>query len=234
MPQSIIGHYSLSLYSVVSDYLYKKDAKWCFYCAHTNVKLGIYTVMTLKNVFFVEINPMDKLTAITRLDEFSRNGRYVFHLHDFDKIFPDESPRGLKASLERLVRSKILIRAAQGVYVYGRATKDSYILEHIVKTMRRGEYNYVSLESALSQYGVISQIPMDRLTVMTTGRSGEYKTPWGVIELTHTERSVSSILEGTVETKSPIRFAKKETAVRDLRRVGRNTHLIDNTELENV
>lgn len=177
---------------------------------------------------------MDKLTAITKLDEFSRNGRYVFHLHDFDKIFPDESPRGLKASLERLVRSKILTRAAQGVYVYNRATKDSYILEHIVKTMRRGEYNYVSLESALSQYGVISQIPMDRLTVMTTGRSGEYKTPWGVIELTHTERSVSSILKGTIETKSPIRFAKKETAVRDLRRVGRNTHLIDNRELEGL
>jgi predicted transcriptional regulator of viral defense system len=194
----------------------------------------MYTVMTPNSVFFVEINVMDKLTAITTLDEFSRNGRYVFHLHDFDKIFPDESPRGLKASLERLVRSNILTRAVQGVYVYNRATKDSYILEHIVKTMRRGEYNYVSLESALSQYGVISQIPMDRLTVMTTGRSGEYKTPWGVIELTHTERSVSSILEGTIETKSPIKFAKKETAVRDLRRVGRNTHLIDNTELENV
>lgn len=174
---------------------------------------------------------MDKLTAIAKLDEFSRNGRYVFQLHDFDKIFPDESPRALKGSLKRLVDSNILIRAVQGVYVYQRATKDSYILEHIVKTMRRGEYSYVSLESALSEYGVISQIPIGRLTVMTTGRSGEYKTPWGVIELTHTERSVSDILSGTIETKSPIKFAKKETAVRDLLRVGRNTHLIDNTEL---
>lgn len=177
---------------------------------------------------------MNKLTAISKLDEFSRNGRYVFHLHDFDKIFPDESPRALKASLTRLVESHILTRAAQGIYVYERGTKDSYVLEHIVKTMRRGEYSYVSLESALSQYGVISQIPIDRLTVMTTGRSGEYKTPWGVIELTHTERSVSDILAGTIVTKSPIRFAKKETAVRDLRRVGRNTHLIDNMELVNV
>lgn len=122
---------------------------------------------------------MDKFTAITTLDEFSRDGCYVFHLHDFYKIFPDESPRNLKASLERLVRSKILTRAVQGVYVYNRATKDSYILEHIVNSMRRGEYNYVSLGSALSQYGVISQIPMDRLTVMTTRRSGEYQTLWG-------------------------------------------------------
>lgn len=177
---------------------------------------------------------MDKLTAIIALAEFIRNWRYVFHLHDFYETFHAESSRGLNASLERLVRSKILTRAAQGVYVYNCATKDSYILEYIVKTMRRGEYNYVSLESALSQHGVISQIPMDRLTVMTTGRAGEYKTPWGVIELTHTESSFSSILEGTVETKSPIKFAKKATAVRDLRRVGRNTYLIDNTELESA
>jgi hypothetical protein len=149
-------------------------------------------------------------------------------------MFSDESERALKSSLKRLLDANILTRAAQGVYVYNRASKDSYILEHIVKTIRRGEYNYVSLESALSQYGVISQIPMDRLTVMTTGRAGEFKTPWGVIELTHTERSVSDILNGTVETKSPIKFAKKDTALRDLRRVGRNTHLINPQELNNV
>ncbi|MGB7803541.1 type IV toxin-antitoxin system AbiEi family antitoxin [Buttiauxella sp.] len=177
---------------------------------------------------------MDKLTAINTLDRYSSQGRYVFHLNDFRNMFSDESERGLKSSLKRLLDANILTRAAQGVYVYNSASKDSYILEHIVKTIRRGEYNYVSLESALSQYGVISQIPMDRLTVMTTGRAGEFKTPWGVIELTHTERSVSDILSGTVETKSPIKFAKKDTALRDLRRVGRNTHLINPQELNNV
>ena len=177
---------------------------------------------------------MDKLTAINTLDRYSSQGRYVFHLNDLRNMFSDESERGLKSSLKRLLDANILTRAAQGVYVYNRASKDSYILEHIVKTIRRGEYNYVSLESALSQYGVISQIPMDRLTVMTTGRAGEFKTPWGVIELTHTERSVSDILNGTVETKSPIKFAKKDTALRDLRRVGRNTHLINPQELNNV
>ncbi len=41
------------------------------------------------------------------------------------------------------------------------------------------------LESALSEYGVISQIPIDRLTIMTTGRKGHYKTPYGTIEFTH-------------------------------------------------
>ncbi|MET3814334.1 hypothetical protein [Pantoea sp. UYEF8] len=177
---------------------------------------------------------MDKLAAINTLDQFSLQGRYVFHLNDLKNMFSGESERALKGSLKRLVDANILTRAVQGVYVYNRAPKDSFILEHIVKTVRRGEYNYVSLESALSEYGVISQIPIDRLTVMTTGRGGEFKTPWGVIELTHTQRPVSDILSGTVETKSPIKFAKKETALRDLRRVGRNTHLIDTREMENV
>lgn len=177
---------------------------------------------------------MDKLTAINTLDNFSRHGRYVFHLNDLRYMFSDESERTLKASLKRLVETNILTRAAQGVYVYNRAPKDSFILEHITRTLRRGEYNYISLESALAQYGVISQIPIDRLTVMTTGRGGEFKTPWGVIELTHTNRAISDILNGTVETAIPIKFATKETALRDLRRVGRNTHLIDPQEVNHV
>lgn len=44
-----------------------------------------------------------------------------------------------------------------------------------LELVARGEYNYISLESALSEYGIISQIPIDRLTIMTTGRKGEYK-----------------------------------------------------------
>lgn len=174
---------------------------------------------------------MDKLTAINTLDKYSSQAGYVFHLNDLRNMFPDESERALKSSIKRLVDADILTRAAQRVYVYNRALKDSFILERIARTIRRGEYNYVSLESALSQYGVISQIPIDRLTVMTTGRSGEFKTPWGVIEFSHTDRSVRDILDGTIETKSPMKFAKKSTALRDLRRVGRNTHLIDAWEL---
>ncbi|HGS5457581.1 TPA: hypothetical protein ACN32Y_004777 [Vibrio parahaemolyticus] len=87
------------------------------------------------------------------------------------------------------MKNQILERVARGIYLYT-LSKDRFsanTLEIIAKTLRRGEYSYVSLESALSEYGVISQIPMDRLTVMTTGRKGEYKTRYGVIEFTHTK-----------------------------------------------
>ena len=89
----------------------------------------------------------------------------------------------------------------------------------------------MSLESTLSEYGAISQIPLDRLTIMTTGRKGEYKTPFGTIEFTHTKRSPNEILNHTEAIGRPLRLANKNTAYRDLKRVGRNTHLVDEAVL---
>jgi hypothetical protein len=91
----------------------------------------------------------------------------------------------------------------------------------------RGFYNYISLESALSEAGAISQIPLDRLTVMTTGRKGEYRTPYGVIEFTHTKRPEMEILDHVYSAGRPLKMATLTTALRDLKRVGRNTHLLD-------
>jgi hypothetical protein len=68
------------------------------------------------------------------------------------------------------------------------------------------------------------------LTCMTTGSSGHFDTPWGAIEFTHTDRPIAvgtdvhmgddGVLEATVERSA-----------RDLRRVGRNTGLMDEETL---
>ncbi|MCV5342161.1 hypothetical protein OFC87_35075, partial [Escherichia coli] len=73
---------------------------------------------------------------------------------------------------------------------------------------------------------VISQVMTDRITIMTTGRKGEFRTPYGVIEFTHTKRDDIDIISNTITSDRPLRIASKETAIRDLKRVGRNTHLI--------
>ena len=62
---------------------------------------------------------------------------------------------------------------------------------------------------------------------MTTGGKGEYKTPFGVIEFTHTKRRVSDIISCTVDVGRHLRIASRKAAWRDLRRVGRNTDLVD-------
>jgi predicted transcriptional regulator of viral defense system len=177
---------------------------------------------------------MDKNTAVKRLNDWSRQGRYVFTVADLAKIFHEDSPRTLHASLQRLVADGLLERPARGVYLYALSPQrgDTNTLEHIARTLRRGAYSYVSLESALSEHGAISQVPMGHLTVMTTGRRGIYKTPFGTIEFIHTKRKPDELLAGMHDVGRPLRLATVQAAWRDLKRVGRNTQLVDQRELE--
>ena len=178
---------------------------------------------------------MHKMHAIQVLRHWDKKGRYVFTKQTLAKLFPEDNPKTFSEGLNRLVKEGILQRACRGVYINSDAVSfDQYTIERIAKALRYGEYNYVSLESMLSEYGIISQIPVDRLTVMTTGREGIYKTPYGTIEMTHTKRSVINILNDTILVeKRPLRIATKKTALRDLKRAGRNLDLIDSLEIEN-
>jgi len=172
---------------------------------------------------------MKKLQAIQVIRTVDKKGKFVFSKHDLAKLFPNDNRKTFEEGLNRLVKSGLLVRACRGVYVNPDAqSMNSYIIEHIAKVLRRGKYNYISLESMLSEYGMISQIPIDRLTVMTTGRSGTYKTPYGIIEFTHTQRSTMDILNSIKKIADrPLRVATKEAAVRDLKRVGRNINLLN-------
>jgi predicted transcriptional regulator of viral defense system len=178
---------------------------------------------------------MKQLDAIKVLKVWDKKGRYIFTKHILAKLFSEDNKKAFEEGLSRLVKTGILERVCRGVYVNKEAASlDQYTIERIVQALRPKAYNYVSLESALSEYGVISQIPMDRLTVMTTGRESIYKTPYGVIEMTHTKRAVDDILKNTIVIKErPLRIATKKAALRDLKRVGRNLNLIDEQELDN-
>jgi hypothetical protein len=176
---------------------------------------------------------MDRATALKRLYDWDRQSRTVFALTDLSKIFNEDTPKTLQAGLNRLVKEGILLRPVRGIYVFNLAHhRDAHLIEHIAKALRRGEYNYVSLESALSEYGVISQIPIDRLTVMTTGRKGTYTTPFGTIEFTHTKRQINPAGNDLKQVERPLRLASKTIAWRDLKRVGRNLHLVNTKELD--
>ncbi len=177
---------------------------------------------------------MNRAKAMIEFKHWDEANRSVFTKHDLAKLFPEDNSKTLSEGLNRLIKSKILKRACTGIYVNANAhSNDGYMIEKIAKALRPGHYNYVSLESMLSEYGAISQIPVDRLTVMTTGRKGIYKTAYGVIEFTHTKRSVSVILNSTKTIENrPLRVATKKAAWRDLKRVGRNTHLVNMLEIE--
>lgn len=177
---------------------------------------------------------MKKSYAFNTFQEWDKKGRYVFTRQDLSKLFFKDSPKTLTESLNRLVHDGWIIRACRGVYINPHAhySLDGYIIEHIAKALRRGEYNYVSLESMLSEYGIISQIPIDRLTVMTTGRKGTFNTHYGVIEFTHTKKSISDILSQVNKIeRRPLRVATMETAWQDLKHVGRNIEMVNKAQL---
>ncbi len=172
---------------------------------------------------------MNRTDASTVLHHWDQKGRHVFTRKALAKLFPRDSSKTFTEGLNRLVKSGLLVRACRGVYVNAHAKSlDTHVIERIAQALRPGEYNYVSLESMLSEYGEISQIPIDRLTVMTTGRKGVYKTQYGVIEFTHTARPVSDILSNITEHEGrPLRVASRQVAWRDLKRVGRNTQMVE-------
>ena len=176
---------------------------------------------------------MKQTDAIQKLREYDNQyGKYVYLKRDLKKLF-GETENTLNQTIQRLTKAGIIERAAHGVYMYtlsiniGEGTLDS-----IARNLRRGEITYESYESALSAYGVISQIPIDRRTYATTGRSGEYRTPYGVIEFTHTKNEPARIIEGLHRysgRKLPV--ASKQLAWKNLKSAHRNLDLVDMEEL---
>ncbi len=180
-------------------------------------------------------NAMKTIEAAKTILEWDMRGHDLFTTSDLRKIFPESNEKSFSEGLRRLVRAGFLQRVATGVYFnpFSRQPRD-YLIERIAVAFRHGCYNYTSLESALSEYGAISQILIDRITVMTTGRKAEITTPYGTIEFTHTSRKASDILRGTRDFDRPLRFATAATAYRDLKRVGRNLHMVSESDLNEI
>lgn len=157
-----------------------------------------------------------------------RSGRNAFTKADLAKLFGEASSNTTDQTIRRLTKNGVLVHAAHNVYVYAHSNHlDASTLPRIALILRKGRYVYESLESALSQWGDISQIPPDRITCMTTGRSGEYITPYGTIEFTHTDRSPLEIAANIItRPDNPLPIATREFARTNLRRVGRNVDML--------
>lgn len=178
---------------------------------------------------------IDSLGLIKSLQDLDRKGIRVFTTGDFRKILHGK-PESKIARIMLDARDAGLISSpARGVFVYEQTTKPrTHLIYEVARTLRRGSYTYLSLESALSEYGVISQIPVHHHTFMTTGRKGVFDTPYGKIEFTHTCRDPLGIIADMVDVDRPLPIATPERSLADLRRVGRNLHLVQEEEVANL
>lgn len=156
----------------------------------------------------------------------------------FRSLFPDMNQGAYRALLHRAEKRGLLERVCQGIYQYAGAPDCSgLILFHAAALLRARHFNYISLETVLSESGIISQMPMAWITVISTGRSAQVSCGrFGTIEFIHTERPMSQIInELSYDADRHLFRASPELALADLRRFNRSTlDLVQEPEHETV
>lgn len=168
---------------------------------------------------------MKAMDLLRTLDGWDNKGVWAFDLPRLELIF-NETPGSLNTALMRHTKAGIITRVTRGIYVNPRArSMPAEPLLALVSIMRPYEFSYLSLESVLSDAGWISQIPFC-YTLMTTGRSGVFPTPYGVLEFTHTTRAAKSP-EVVFDKSRGIHLATPERAYQDLRYVRRNLGMVE-------
>ena len=92
--------------------------------------------------------------------------------------------------MSQAARSELLTRRCRGIYLYKPAlTTDGLLLYHVAPLLRADNFNYISLETVLSDVGVISQIPVNWISIMSSGRSNDISCgEFGAIEYIHTRQ----------------------------------------------
>ena len=153
-----------------------------------------------------------------------------FTLSDLRPILPELSTDAFKALLSRAAKSQLLRRVCRGIYtVPKRSRVDGYELYHIAARLRAHEFNYISLESVLSDAGVISQIPMQWVTIMSSGRSQVIECDgFGRIEFIHTKKKPEQ-LTGQLTYDAPCHLwrASVALAIEDMKATRRDLDLLD-------
>ncbi|MEX2443126.1 MAG: type IV toxin-antitoxin system AbiEi family antitoxin domain-containing protein [Alkalispirochaeta sp.] len=155
---------------------------------------------------------------------------YLFSATDLRPLMPEQSDQAFRRLLSRAVRSGVLERICRGIYLYPYVDyQRGYELCHAAARLRAGTLTYISLESALSNAGIISQVPVGHLTLMTTGRSSTISCGrYGVIECIHTKRSIDRFSGDLIyDPACRLWRASPALAVRDLKAVGRSLDLVD-------
>ncbi len=133
-----------------------------------------------------------------------------------------------------------LQRVCRGVYAAGLGMQtpnsSGLLLFHVAALLRAHAFNYISLETALSAQGLISQVPMNWISVMSSGRSSVVPCgKWGTIEFVHTQRRPDAVANQLkYDTACRLWRASPALALRDMRVTQRSMDLVDAQALGNL
>jgi predicted transcriptional regulator of viral defense system len=156
---------------------------------------------------------------------------YLFGAADLQAAVAGADRRSLAVLLSRAEKTGLLRRVCRGIYLYPRVDYPrGRVLFHAAARLRAETFNYISLETALSDAGIVSQVPIDRITVMSSGRTNTVSCgAFGTIEFVHTARRPED-LAGRLTYDRACRLwrARPALALQDMQRTRRSTrNLID-------
>ena len=85
---------------------------------------------------------------------------------------------------------------------------------------------YLSREVRLQQLGLITQVFVDYLSLMTDGRDQTFVTPYGMLKFIHTDRRWSDLKDHlSYNPTSGLMEADEELAISDLKRSRDQEHI---------
>jgi len=152
----------------------------------------------------------------------------VFAASDLAAAVPE--CRHVAGLLSRASKTGLLTRVCRGIYLYPLPDYSTgHLLFHAAARLRASEFNYISLETVLSDAGVISQLPINWISIMTSGRShvvdcGDY----GHIEFVHTAQRPDNVArELTYDPACRLWRASIRQALRDMKATRRSLELVD-------
>jgi len=159
----------------------------------------------------------------------------VFAASDFAAAVPE--CRQLPVLLSRASKAGVLRRVCKGIYLY--PVRDYFggdLLFHAAARLRAMEFNYLSLETVLSDASVIPQVPMNWITLMSSGRSHVVDCgDFGHIEFVHTVQRPAEIGgELSYDADRRLWRASVKQAIRDMRATRRSMELIDEEVLREL
>jgi hypothetical protein len=174
------------------------------------------------------MQPMKSLSQW--LSKNANDRHYLFTLRGLRAFCYELSESAFRTLLSRAVHSGLLARMCRGLYLYEEASPaDGLFLFHAAALLRADKFNYISLETALSDAGVISQMPMQWISIMSSGRSDTLVcADVGTIEFVHTNQRPANIMSQlTYDHRCGMWRASVALALRDMKATRRNCDLID-------
>ena len=180
------------------------------------------------------MQPIQRLTRT--LAEVGSAEHYLFALSDLRAAVPDISDTAFRNLLSRAVRSGLLARVCRGLYLHGADYPRGLVLFHAAARLRADAFNYLSLETVLSDAGVISQIPINWITLMSSSRSSVIRCgDWGTIEYVHTDKPPDAIEDQLqYDRRYGLWRATVALAMQDMRATRRSLDLIDKDALDEL